>query len=39
MAVVNRQFTYKRRIKVSVEDLEGARVGRRPAPSGWESRK
>jgi hypothetical protein len=31
MAIVNRQFTYKRRIKVSVEDLHGAKDGKKTA--------
>ncbi|MCK1541760.1 ASCH domain-containing protein [Bradyrhizobium sp. 147] len=31
MAIVNRQFTYKKRIKVSVEDFQAAREGKKTA--------
>jgi hypothetical protein len=31
MAIVNRQFTYKRRIKVSSEDFQSAREGKKTA--------
>jgi hypothetical protein len=31
MAIVNRQFTYKKRIKVSAEDFQSAREGKKTA--------